>query len=246
METRVLVVDDDGAARQFVALALGFADMAVDEATDGPEALALLAERTYDAVVLDVMLPSISGVTLLREILARYDVAVVMLSACDDSAFSVVALEAGADDYCPKPLSERELVLRVERAVERHRGIVAVPSHTDRAVIAHGGLVIDPTSRIAVLDGVEIDLTLKEFDLLVAFASAPGTVFTRGQLLASVWETKPDWQSVDTVTEHVYRLRQKLGASDWIQTVRGAGYRFAIPSDVVARSGVDMAISAQV
>lgn len=231
--TRVLVVDDDPTARQFVNLALGFSSMAVDEASDGPEALDLLDRHRYDAVVCDVVLPSVSGMTLLREIKAKADVAVVMLSACDDSAFSVIALEAGADDYCTKPLNERELVLRVERALEhrRARPTPATQAAGVAAVVAHESLVIDPLSRIAVLDGVELDLTLKEFDLLLTLASNPGQVFTRGDLLESVWETKPDWQSVDTVTEHVYRLRQKLSATpaagDWIQTVRGAGYRFA-------------------
>jgi DNA-binding response OmpR family regulator len=98
-------------------------------------------------------------------------------------------------------------------------------------VISHEGLTVDPVGRVAVLDGADLDLTLKEFDLLVAFASSPGRVFSRGELLEQVWETKPDWQSVDTVTEHVYRLRQKLDAAgadrNWIETVRGAGYRFA-------------------
>lgn len=228
-----LVVDDDPTARQFVSLALGFDAMSTDEAADGPEALDMLDGRHYDVVVLDASLPSMSGISVLRRIRERHDVAVVMLSASDDSVLKVVALELGADDYCTKPISERELVLRVELAIERRRMVHAAE---EPVVISRAGLTVDPVSRIAVLDGVELELTLKEFDLLVTFASAPGRVFTRGELLEQVWETKPDWQSVDTVTEHVYRLRQKLDAPgssrSWIETVRGAGYRFAAGAEV--------------
>ena len=213
--------------------------MAVDEAADGPEALELLGARAYDAVVLDLVLPSISGVTLLRQIREHSDVAVVIVSACDDSAFSVISLEAGADDYCTKPMSERELVLRVERAIAHRRSMAGSTDAAGPSVIVHGPLTLDPVARIALLDSSEIELTCKEFDLLVAFVSAPGQVFSRVELLDSVWQTKPEWQSIDTVTEHVYRLRQKLaavpwnsGSGEWIQTVRGAGYRFVVDQSV--------------
>ena len=227
---RALVVDHEPADRAFVVRALGHAAIAVDEAADAPDALALVARNHYDVVVMDVDLPSTSGVTLLGELRAIREVAVVMLSACSDSMFAVVSLEAGADDYCVKPVTARELVLRVEMAIERH-GTGRAAAAGD-VVVAADGLVVDPASRIAAVDGVEIGLTVKEFDLLLVLASSPGQVFTRGELLERVWETKPDWQSVDTVTEHVYRLRQKLDNGttprDWIQTVRGAGYRFAL------------------
>ncbi len=228
-----LVVDDDAASREFARLSLQFEGYQVDEAAHPHEALALLQSgKTYDVAVLDVDLPGMSGVTLLREIREALDCAVVMLSGCDDSAFSVVALESGADDYCVKPVSERELTIRVELAVQRHSAVTRrdeAATPTDQVVISHGGLTIDPYSRIAVVDGDEIELTAKEFDLLAVLASAPGRVFTRAQLLEQVWDAKPEWQSLDTVTEHIYRLRQKLdpdGSRNWIQTLRGAGYRF--------------------
>ncbi len=223
---RHLVIDDDPAARTFVCVALEGPGVVVDEAADGPEALDLLATRRYDAVVLDMDLPSTSGVTLLGRIRATQDVPVVVFTALDDPAFAVIALEAGAADFCTKPRTGRELELRVERAVDGgRRGSAAVD-----AVVHDDGLSVDPWSRIAVLDGDELDLTHKEFDLLLFLSSTPGRVFARRELLEQVWHAQPDWQSVDTVTEHVYRLRQKLSragtSSTWIETVRGAGYRF--------------------
>ena len=230
MVSRVLVVDDDPVARQFVALALATQSIEVDEADDAPAALELLARQEYVAVVVDVNLPSMSGVTLLREIRRLHDVAIVVHTAADDPAFAVIALESGADEYCTKPLSARELTLRVQRAVEYHRMTEAATAGP--VAVVHDGLTVDPVARVATLDGHQLDLTMKEFDLLHVLSSSPGKVFTRGDLLEEVWETKPDWQSVDTVTEHVYRLRQKLdeqGADrSWIETVRGAGYRFAV------------------
>jgi two-component system response regulator ResD len=227
--SKVLVVDDDPVARDFVAMALATQSVEVDGADDAPAALELLAAHRYEAVVLDVNLPSMSGVTLLREVRRLHDVAVVVHTALDDPAFAVIALESGADEYCTKPLAPRELVLRVERAVERHqRALRAAPVLPPDPA---DGLVVDAVGRRVTVDGTEIELTAKEFDLLLVLSRAPGKVFTRGELLELVWEAKPDWQSVDTITEHVYRLRQKLDQPDatrsWIETVRGAGYRFA-------------------
>ena len=228
---RALVVDHDPDDRAFVVRALSFASFTVDEVADAPEALELVGPNRYDVLVSAVDLPSMSGVTLVRRVRELTDVAVVIHSSCSDSMFAVVALETGADDYCVKPITGRELVLRVEMAIQRHRA--AARSVAAPVVVAADGLVIDPIARLVAVDGVEVELTVKEFDLLLVLASSPGRVFTRGELLEQVWQTKPDWQSVDTVTEHVYRIRQKLdigtgGAPDRIQTVRGAGYRFAL------------------
>lgn len=236
---RMLVVDDDPVALDFAAMALGFRDADVDQAADSATAIDLVRAGDYDAVILDLDLPDCSGVTLMAEIRQIQDLPIVILTGHDDSMVSVLALEAGADEFCVKPLVERELVLRVDMAVERHRlrrsAALQTSGHEEsrdpfRVIISAGELTIDPYCRIAILRGRELDLTAKEFELLVVMAKAPGKVFTRTDLLEMVWDAQPDWQSMDTVTEHVYRLRKKLdepGAGrSWIQTVRGAGYRF--------------------
>jgi DNA-binding response OmpR family regulator len=234
---RALVVDGDSGDRSFAASALEFAGMHVAEVADAPAALDLLAREAFDAAVCELDLRSMSGIALVREIRADHDLPVVVVSRCADPMFAVIALEAGADDYCTKPVTERELVLRVQRAIARQVA-EPVPPVVPVVIAAGDGLVIEPGARIVAVDGVEMDLTAKEFDLLLALASAPGQVFTRGELLELVWEAKPDWQSVDTVTEHIYRLRQKLDghgvAPNRIQTVRGAGYRFAREASTVA------------
>ncbi len=227
---RALVVDDEPASREFVTMALEFEDVDVDAAADRVEALELLGRHDYDCVVLDVDMPTGSGITFLGELRRDHDLAIVMHSAFDDSALVVTALEAGADEYVRKPVTPRELLLRVIRAIERRPERQLEPVPTSPVVIAFEQLTIDPYCRIAVLRDDELDLTAKEFDLLVAFATEPGRVFSREELLRGVWGSEPDWQSLDTVTEHVYRLRQKLDepgtGRSWIQTLRGAGYRF--------------------
>jgi two-component system response regulator ResD len=232
--TRLLVVDDDPVAREFVSQALATIAVEVEEADDAPAALDLLRQQRYVCVVVDVNLPTMSGITLLERIRERHEVALVIHTAVDDPSFAVVALEAGADEFCTKPLSDRELVLRVQRAVERHQMVLRTRPRVAMAVSA-GGLVVDPSARAATLDGVDLELTASEFELLRVLASSPGKVFTRGELLALVWADDADRESVDIVTEHVYRLRHKLDLTtsnrSWIETVRGAGYRFAPPAE---------------
>lgn len=236
---RLLVVDDDPVARDFVAMALGFHDTDVDQAADSVEATDLVRAEDYDAVIVDLDLPRCSGVTLMEEIRRIQDLPVMVLTSHDDAMVSVLALEAGADEFCVKPLAQRELALRVDMAVERHRMRRSASRAADdvderrasgEVIISAGKLTIDPYCRIAIRGDEELDLTAKEFDLLVEMAKAPGKVFTRAELLDAVWDARPEWQSMDTVTEHVYRLRQKLDepgvGRSWIQTVRGAGYRF--------------------
>lgn len=239
---RLLVVDDDPVTRDFVQLALTLHDFDVDQAPDASTAMALVRSTEYDAVILDVELPTCSGIALMKEIRRIRDVPILMLTAHDDSAVCVIALECGADAFCTKPIVERELALRVDMAIHHRRSRLRAagaddldPSANDatettEVLISAGDLTIDVYCRIAILERQALDLTAKEFDLLVVLARHPGRVFTRVELLEQVWDAKPEWQSIDTVTEHVYRLRQKLDAADggrsWIQTLRGAGYRF--------------------
>jgi DNA-binding response OmpR family regulator len=223
---RVLVVDDEPMVREVVAAYLDRDGFVVDEAADGRRALELVDRNTPDLVVLDVMLPEIDGFSLLSEIRRRAgEVPVIMLTARSDEADRVSGLELGADDYVVKPFSPRELVARVRSVLRRSQA----PS-TSGSRLEFDDLVIDEATREVTVDGTEVALTVKEFDLLAFLAHSPRQVFSRGQLLEHVWDSSADYQDPSTVTVHVRRLRQKIepNADDprWVITVRGIGYRF--------------------
>jgi two-component system, OmpR family, phosphate regulon response regulator PhoB len=221
---RVLVVDDDEHIRLLVRRALEREGLRVEEAPDATRALHALERTSWDLVVLDVSLPDLNGLDLLRQLRATGDVPVIMLSGRGDEADRVVGLESGADDYVVKPFYPRELAARV-RSLLRRSGARTRPS-----VLEFDELTIDTASRQAMLHGTPVELTAREFDLLEFLASAPRQAFSRAQLLQRVWGSSSAWQQESTVTEHVRRIRRKLGVeadqSRWIATVRGFGYRF--------------------
>jgi DNA-binding response OmpR family regulator len=221
---RVLVVDDDDAVRLLVRRALEREGLRVEEAPDAARALQAFETTPWDLVVLDVSLPDLSGLDLLRQLRVVGDVPVIMLSGRGDEADRVAGLESGADDYVVKPFYPRELAARV-RSLLRRSGARTRPS-----VLTFDELTIDTASRQALLHGTPVELTAREFDLLEFLASAPRQAFSRAQLLQRVWGSSSAWQQESTVTEHVRRIRRKLGVeadqSRWIATVRGFGYRF--------------------
>ncbi|MBA2337796.1 MAG: response regulator transcription factor [Acidimicrobiia bacterium] len=221
---RVLVVDDEPRVREVVATYLQRDGFRVKTAADGSTARACLREFNPDLVVLDLMLPAVSGLTLLRDIRRIGDLPVIVLSARTDEADRVTGLELGADDYVIKPFSPRELVARVHSVMRR--ATATMPA----GPLSFRGLEIDLASRTIQLDGSEIEFTAKEFDLLAFLASHPRKVFRRGQLLEQVWGSSVEWQDPATVTVHVRRLRQKIEtdpqAPTRIMTVWGVGYRF--------------------
>jgi DNA-binding response OmpR family regulator len=224
----VLVVDDEPLVREIVAGYLARDGMEVHEAEDGCAALAWLATNRPDLVVLDVMLPEVDGLSVLRHLRQEGDIPVILLTARSEEIDRVVGLELGADDYVVKPFSPRELVARAKTVLRR----TMRPAVNGHAVgrLDFGPLVVDVGSREVLLDGVAVQLTPKEFDLLLTLARSPRQVFSRAQLLDVVWASSPDYQDPATVTVHVGRLRQKLEADAevprWITTVRGIGYRF--------------------
>lgn len=224
----VLVVDDEPMVREVVARYIELDGHRVHEACDGDEAMRWLQANRPDLVVLDVMLPGVDGLSLLRHIRAGSDVPVILLTARSEEVDRVLGLELGADDYVVKPFSAREVAARVRTVLRRANGAGAVTGAVDR--IEHGSLRIDLRSRTVLVDGVEVNLTAKEFDLLVLLASSPRQVFTRAQILELVWDSSPDYQDPATVTVHVGRLRQKLEVDPdhprWLATVWGVGYRF--------------------
>lgn len=223
---QVLVVDEDEEARGLIGAWLEGEGYRVRHAHDGPPALELARSRPPDVVVLDVLLPSMSGfeaLARLRQIDARLPVIVVSARPYDRECFS--ALELGADDCIVKPISRKELVARVSAVIRRARG-----AHRSDGLVTCDGLAIDVDAREVRVADSPVALTAKEFDVLAFLASNPRRVCTREQLLAKVWNSSAQWQDPDTVTEHIRRIRRKIETDctkpRWVTTVRGVGYRF--------------------
>jgi DNA-binding response OmpR family regulator len=190
------------------------------QAVDGAEALGRFDDQPVDLVVLDIMLPKLDGLEVCKEIRAESNVPIVMLTARADEVDKVIGLELGADDYVVKPFALRELIARI-RAVTRRTGS---SRGGDDEPVRVGGLTVDERARRASLDGHELQLTPKEFDLLAALARDPGAAISRRRLLEDVWETS--WYgSAKTIDVHVASLRRKLEDPGWIETVRGVGFR---------------------
>ncbi len=233
MPARILVVEDEPDVAELVAFHLRRRGHLVETADEAEVAWRRLLEGGVDLMVLDLMLPGeIDGVELCRRVRREPSVAslpIVMVTARDEEVDRVVGFEVGADDYVVKPFSPRELVLRIE-AVLRRSG-AAAPRDEAEGRLRFGLLSIDlPAHRVEV-DGQPVQLTALEFRLLSWLARRPGRVHRREQLLEHVWGYAPGVGS-RTVDTHVKRLRAKLGpAADWIETVRGVGYRLREPRD---------------
>jgi two-component system phosphate regulon response regulator PhoB len=223
---RILVVDDEPDLLELVRVNLGQAGFAVDTAETGTQALERVRRAAPDLIILDLMLPDLSGTEVCRRVRSDAgleDIPIIMLTAKSDEVDRVVGLELGADDYVTKPFSPRELTLRA-RAVLRRRqpsGGGASP------VLERSALRLDPERHRCFVGEEEIELTAKEFSLLRELMLRPGRVMTREQILDDVWGTDIA-VTTRTIDTHLKRLREKLGAaSHLIETVRGVGYRFA-------------------
>ena len=223
----LLIVEDQQDLAELVALHLADLAQRIHLASDGVEALRIAASTPPDLVVLDLGLPGLDGLEVCRRLRAsaRY-VPILMLTARSADAERVLGLELGADDYLVKPFNVMELVARAKAIVRRMDGLTNSAGDT---IVRNGALSIDPAARRVILAGVQVTLTAREFDLLLHFARHPGRVFTREQLLDSVWGGAHGGYA-HTVNSHINRLRAKIeeDASDpqWIQTVWGVGYRF--------------------
>ena len=222
---RIVLVDDDANLRHTLGYALRQEGFEVFAAEDGERGLEAFHQSRPDVVLLDVMLPNLDGFEVCRRIRKESDVPILMLTARDTELDKVVGLELGADDYLAKPFSTRELVARVRALLRRTRQPAAPVGER----LESAGLLLDAVRHRVTLEGREISLKPKEFDLLAFFMAHPGQVFGREQLLASVWgyDFAGDSRTVDT---HVKTLREKLDDDAehplWIDTVRGVGYRF--------------------
>ena len=226
---RVLVVDDEPDIVALVAYHLAKSGFRVSTASSGPEALEAARKERPALLVLDLMLPGLSGLEVLEALRAddaTKSIAVLMLTARREEQDRIAGLSLGADDYLTKPFSPQELVLRV-RAILRRLGAAGAGSAD---LLQVGVLSIDRAAHVVLVDGAPVDLTPTEFKLLLTLAERRGRVQDRARLLESVWEAAPDIQT-RTVDMHVQRLRTKLGvAGDLIETVRGFGYRIRTPT----------------
>ena len=225
-----LLVEDDARLAALTREYLEGHGVVVEVAGDGRSGLRAAVERRFDVVLLDLMLPEKDGLTVCRELRARSDVPVLVLTARGEEADRVLGLELGADDYLAKPYSPRELLARIRALVRRARG-KAGPAVK---VVRVGGLLVDPAARRATLDGRELALTGYEFDLLRALAERAGRVLSREQLMELARGSAEE--SFDrSVDVHVSHLRQKLGDDPkrprLLKTVRGAGYVLAGEND---------------
>lgn len=219
---KVLLVEDDQSIAEVVRRGLGDAGFEVVHVASGGEAL---AADGFDFVLLDLGLPDIDGLDVCKGLRAKSQVPVIILTARSDELDRVVGLELGADDYVVKPFGMRELIARI-RAVLR-RGGVAEAGVVDSGITV-GNLTIDDRTRTATLGGAELVLTPKEFDLLAYLAAEPGVVHRRHDILEHVWDT--EWYGpTKTLDAHVAALRKKLGNQDWIEAVRGVGFRLRVP-----------------
>ncbi|HEX4805729.1 MAG TPA: response regulator transcription factor [Conexibacter sp.] len=228
----VLVVDDEPTIVEVVARYLARAGFQAREAFDGPGALEAARRERPDLVVLDVMLPGLDGIEVMRRLHEQpgEPVPVILLTARAEESDRLIGLRRGADDYVVKPFSPAELVARVEAVMRRAaRGAAGLADGEDLEPIVHGPLRIDQAARTVALDGTELALTQREYELLRFLAARPGRVFSRDQLMEQVWGYD-FYTDTSTVTVHVRRLRAKLEPDPanprFIETVWGVGYRF--------------------
>jgi two-component system response regulator ResD len=223
----VLVVDDEPTIAEVVARYLERAGYRTRVASDGAQALELVARQRPDLVVLDLMLPGVDGLEVMRRLREqdRERIALILLTAKGEESDRIIGLRLGADDYVVKPFSPAELVARVDAVLRR-----VDTSPAQEAPIELSDLTIDPAARRVFVGGEEVQLTQREFDVLLFLARHPGQAFSRNQLMDAIWQYS-FYTDTSTVTVHIRRLRAKIEADPaqprHIETVWGVGYRFA-------------------
>jgi two-component system response regulator ResD len=220
----ILVVDDEPVITDVVSRYLERAGYSTRVAADGFEALRLAGDTAPDLVVLDVLMPGLDGLEVMRELHETRPTRVILLTAKGEASDRIAGLQSGADDYVVKPFSPAELVARVDAVLRR-----AEPEPEREQPIAFDDLEIDPAARTVLVRGDEVQLTVREFDLLLFLVRHPGQAFSRDQLMDAIWDYT-FYTDTSTVTVHMRRLRAKveLDPSEprWLQTVWGVGYRF--------------------
>jgi two-component system response regulator RegX3 len=217
----ILLVEDDDAIAASLISGLATSGMTVRRVSNGADAV---AAEIPDVVLLDIGLPDFDGFEVCRRIRQKSQVPIIMLTARDEEIDRVFGLEIGADDYVTKPFGLRELIARI-RAVSRRRAAVDLPASE---ILEIGNLKLDLSTRRVYMSGKEVELTTKEFDLLAYLAEHPGIVHRRTDIMESVWDA--NWYGpTKTLDAHVAAVRKKLGNADWIEAVRGVGFRLESP-----------------
>jgi DNA-binding response OmpR family regulator len=230
MPRRILVVEDDRDIAHLVEMHLKDLGAEVTLSHDGNAALELATKKPFDLIILDLMLPGLDGLEICRRLRSRTNYTpILMLTARSADVDRIVGLELGADDYLTKPFNVRELIARVKALLRRVDALTNKDSDAPASLLEFGDLVINVDKRKVTLRGGEVELTAKEFDLLLQFARNPGRVYTRAQLLDLVWGYGHDGYE-HTVNSHINRLRSKIeidqSKPSWILTVWGVGYKF--------------------
>ena len=219
----LLIVDDEQRIRELIRKYAVFEGYTVEEATNGMEAVSMCRLKRYDLVIMDVMMPELDGFSACREIRKFCKTPIIMLSARGEEYDKIHGFELGSDDYVVKPFSPKELMMRVAAVIKRSGG---QSEEKPRDVYTFKGLVIDFSARIVTVDGVRVDMTPKEYELLFYMVRNRGIALTREKLISEVWgyDFFGDDRTLDT---HIKLLRKSLGAySKCIVTLRGVGYRF--------------------
>lgn len=226
VETTIFVIEDEPSIAEVTSLYLKRAGYQVQVLGDGQLALETLERQLPDLVILDLMLPKVDGYAIMRWLRDRSDVPIIMLTSRREESDRIAGLEMGADDYVVKPFSPQEVVSRVRAVMRRARGGA---TQSGDAALVFGDLHIEPQTRLVCVREKPIELTAKEFDLLLHLSRHPRQVFTRDQLLEAVWGLS-DYIDPSTVTVHIRRLREKIEANatspKYLLTVWGVGYKF--------------------
>ena len=224
-KTKILVVDDESRMRKLVRDFLVRKNYTVLEAGDGEEALEVFyKEKDLSLIILDVMMPKLSGFEVVKEIRETSQVPVIMLTAKGDESDELQGFNLGVDEYIAKPFSPKILVARVEAILRR-----TAPETSENEVLDAGVISLDRTAHLVTIGGERVELSFKEFELLAYFMENRGIALSREKILSSVWDYDyfGDARTIDT---HVKKLRSKLGAAgDYIKTIWGMGYKFEVP-----------------